>query len=122
MRKIQHHIIHCSDSDSGDVKIIRQWHLHRGWRDIGYHFVIRRDGVIEVGRPLEMMGAHCRGHNKNSIGTCLVGRTEFTPSQFQALKLLHNSLRVLFPQLKPSGHRDYTTLKTCPNFEVREIL
>lgn len=122
MRKIRQHIIHCSASTFGDVPTIRQWHLNRGWRDIGYHFVIRADGVVEVGRPLEIMGAHCRGHNRHSIGTCLVGEDEFSPDQFHALHKLHKSLSLMFPELIPHGHREFTSVKTCPNFDVREIL
>lgn len=73
MREVQKHIIHCSDSTFGDVAEIRRWHIARGFNDVGYHFVIRRDGEVEMGRTLETIGAHCKGHNTNSIGTCLVG-------------------------------------------------
>ena len=87
MRKINEIIIHCSDTQEGcDVtaKDIRRWHTTpkekggRGWRDIGYHYVIRLDGTIELGRPLEKAGAHCIGrkgedHNSHSIGICYIG-------------------------------------------------
>jgi N-acetylmuramoyl-L-alanine amidase len=77
-------IIHCSDSEFGDVKIIDQWHKARGWRGCGYHYVITNgvlthgkpynndhDGLIQPGRPLRDIGAHCKGHNHDSIGICL---------------------------------------------------
>ena len=89
MRSIRKHIIHCSDSDYGDVDIIRAWHLARGFRDVGYHFIIRRDGEIELGRPMNEIGAHCAGYNKESIGTCLIGVDNFTKKQFKSLLKVH---------------------------------
>lgn len=122
MRDIKKHIIHCSDSEAGDVKVIRQWHLERGFADVGYHFVIRRDGVIEVGRQLGVVGAHCENHNHDSIGTCLIGRNTFTPEQFASLKVLHGQMAVLFPGLVAYPHHAFNSHKTCPNFEVGEVL
>ena len=66
MRKISKIIVHCSATQEGkdiSVDTIRKWHLKRGWRDIGYHFVISLDGEIEEGRPIEQSGAHTKGHN-----------------------------------------------------------
>ena len=122
MRPIRKHIIHCSDSLTGDVPTIRRWHLARGFTDIGYHFVIRLDGEVELGRPLTDPGAHCQGHNADSIGTCLIGRVQFNPQQLQKLEELHRWLKELFPGLKAYGHRDFTNQKTCPNFNVKEVL
>jgi N-acetylmuramoyl-L-alanine amidase len=76
MRPINKIIIHCSATPEGrDVKIdtIRQWHIDKGWADIGYHYVIELDGQIQAGRPVELLGAHCLGQNKFSIGVCYVG-------------------------------------------------
>jgi len=76
MRNIEEIIIHCSATPEGrDVSTeeIRQWHLDRGWSDIGYHFVVELDGTVYDGRPLEIAGAHARGHNSQSIGICYVG-------------------------------------------------
>jgi N-acetylmuramoyl-L-alanine amidase len=122
MRKITQHIIHCSASTHGDVQEIRRWHQARGWADVGYHFIVLQNGEIEVGRMLSEIGAHCEGHNRESIGTCLIGNTEFTPAQFASLRRLHNSLRVLFPGLTAHGHREFNPHKTCPNFEVDQVL
>jgi len=122
MRDISTHIIHCSDSEVGDVRTIREWHLARGFADIGYHFVIRRDGVIEMGRQMYVVGAHCENHNHNSIGTCLVGKREFTPAQFASLQALHQQLTMLFPGIVARPHNAYNPNKTCPNFNVDEVL
>jgi len=122
MRRIEEHIIHCSDSEFGDVIEIRHWHRQRGWRDVGYHFVIRRDGEIELGRLLPEVGAHCKGRNTHSIGTCLIGKTSFMPAQFNTLRRLHSALLAQFPGLTVAGHRDYNSGKTCPNFNVQQIL
>ena len=77
MRKIDKIILHCSATPEGKdftVEQIRMWHVKgRGWRDIGYHFVIYRDGSIHKGRPIEQSGAHTSGQNANSIGICYIG-------------------------------------------------
>lgn len=120
-------MVHCSDTPTGDVSSIRRYHItHNGWADIGYHYVIRRDGVIEVGRGLEFIGAHVEGGNTNSIGICLVGKDSFEPSQFSSLKQLVGSLRWVFGRpLMVRGHRDFPSAKdqgkTCPNFDVAEL-
>ena len=76
MREINTFIIHCSDTypdmDIG-VEEIRRWHKERGWSDIGYHYVIRRNGKIEEGRNDGIVGAHAKGMNENSLGICMVG-------------------------------------------------
>lgn len=122
MRAIVRHIVHCSDSPTGDVKAIRRWHLERGWNDVGYHFIIRRDGEIEVGRMLPTVGAHCEGQNADSIGTCLIGKGAFEPAQFAALKRLHGALAIMFSGIKVYGHGEFNPHKTCPNFDARKVL
>lgn len=130
MRKINLIVIHCADTyarmDIG-VKEIREWHLARGFNDIGYHYVIRRDGTIEAGRPLEKPGAHAAGYNSQSIGICYAGgkgdndkpEDNRTPAQKQALHDLVNSLKQQFPQAKIVGHRDLPGVqKACPCFSV----
>ncbi len=122
MRRITRHIVHCSDSPSGDVKAIRQWHKERGWDDVGYHFVIRRDGEVELGRTLDVVGAHCVGFNQDSVGTCLVGRDQFSEQQIAALKRIHAMLVALFPGVTVHGHREFNPGKTCPNMDVHRII
>ena len=101
----------------------------RGWRDIGYHNVIRRSGVLEAGRPIVEAGAHVKGHNKNSIGVCLVGgidtagnvENNFTAPQFATLRGYLDTMLGLFPMAKVVGHRDLLEKRTkeCPCFDVR---
>lgn len=122
MRTINKIIIHCSASantfDIG-VKEITAWHKARGFKTVGYHYVIRRNGVIENGRDLEQVGAHCKGHNADSIGICLVGDDKFTREQFAALIGTLSALYKRYPNVKLYGHRDLDTQgKTCPNFAV----
>lgn len=129
MREIKRHIIHASATpnhrDHG-VKDIDRWHKERGFARAGYHFVIRRDGRLEEGRPLEQPGAHVQGHNADSIGTCLVGAgvaiTDFTPAQLTTLRRLHGSFLVRFPGITLHGHREFTRSKTCPGFNIPELL
>lgn len=122
MRYVNKHIIHCSDSTHGNVTKIRKWHKEKGWRDIGYHFVILPNGVVELGRPLEQSGAHCKGYNKTSIGTCLIGVNNFTQAQFASLQNLHHTLGALFPNIQPYAHNEFSKRKTCPNFNVKDVL
>ena len=83
MRTITLIIIHCSATPEGkflSAEACRQDHIqHRGFRDIGYHFYITRDGEICQGRPLEKVGAHCRDHNTHSIGICYEGGLDILP-------------------------------------------
>ena len=75
-RKIDKIIVHCSATPEGkdySVDTIRKWHLQRGFSDIGYHYIIYRDGSIHTGRDESVIGAHCKGHNSNSIGVCYIG-------------------------------------------------
>ncbi len=141
MRDITDIIVHCSftkpregQSPRIGVKQIRKWHTDpkpegRGWRDIGYHYVIKRDGTLQLGRPIEQQGAHVRGANKHSIGICLVGgmdkRTgkavnDYTPEQWQTLRMIVGGLLLQFPDAKVTGHNNWTKAKTCPNFDVKE--
>lgn len=128
MRKITRHIIHASatpNERNHTAVDIDAWHKQRGWSGIGYHFVIRRNGKVETGRRLERMGAHVEGHNKDSIGTCLIGAgvsiKDFTPEQISSLKGLHEALSKQFPNLTIHGHREYAN-KSCPGFDISELL
>ena len=129
MRPINKIIIHCSATREGqDVTAadIRRWHVAgNGWSDIGYHFVIRLDGTIELGRPIAQVGAHCTGQNQNSIGICYVGgldhnlRPKDTRTEAQKCALC-DLLRVLlriFPTATIHGHNDFAA-KACPCFDA----
>jgi len=110
-------------------KEIDRWHREKGWLMIGYHFVIRRDGTLETGRPLNRSGAHTKGHNAHSIGICMVGgiddegeaENNFTTPQFKTLDELLYSLLQDHPAAEIKGHRDFPGVaKACPSFDVRE--
>ena len=132
MRPVTKIIVHCSatrpDMDIG-VDTIRNWHVNQnGWRDIGYHYVIKRNGAIEEGRDLNVIGAHTKGYNAASIGICLIGGinergapdANFTFNQYAALRTLIRQLREEFPDTKLYGHRDFSD-KACPCFDVKEL-
>jgi N-acetylmuramoyl-L-alanine amidase len=121
MRKINKIILHCSDTPNSmycSVKTIREWHLNRGWRDVGYHYVIRQDGEIEVGRQEHLIGAHCRGYNASSIGVCLVGNGDYTGKQMEALDELVDSLMRRYKIDEVAGHYKYNSRKECPRINV----
>ncbi len=109
------------------VEQIRQWHLERGWSDIGYHFVIRMNGDIEKGRPLSKPGAHAKGLNRKGIGVCCSGHgdlADFTDEQKNAIVELYHRLDDY--EIKVIGHREinqyvnkkHHTAKTCPGAKV----
>lgn len=126
--------VHCSatqDSMDVGVKEIDRWHRDKGFLKIGYHFVIRRSGVVEVGRPVTEVGAHVEDFNSRSIGICMVGgvnkqlkaENNFTPAQFASLANLLKELAPQFPQAVVQGHRDFPNVaKACPSFDVRAWL
>lgn len=127
MRRIDLIVVHCSDSDvknHDDIKVITRWHMERGFSDIGYHFVITKDGGIHIGRAVWLSGAHAKGFNKQSIGICLTGKNKFSDAQFASLKKLCDNLRKQHGISRRDivGHRALNTNKTCPNFNVAEYI
>lgn len=129
-RTIREIIIHCSATPEGrnyTVEDIRRWHRQQGWSDIGYHYVIYRDGTIHEGRHVDIAGAHCLNHNAHSIGICYIGgvasdgktpKDTRTLTQRAALLSLLNELRQLYPNAKIYGHRNFEPRKACPSFDA----
>lgn len=145
-------VIHCSATRNGKslktnnqsaAQVIDSWHKERGYSRIGYHFVIDVDGTVETGRQVGEIGAHVKGHNRNSVGICLVGgitkegknHAEYTAEQWQALYKLLRELESQHPKAKIYGHRDLSPdlngdgsitpnewVKACPCFDVWEWL
>lgn len=137
MRKIRKIIVHCSDSKFGDSALIKEWHTkERGWDDIGYHYVILNshpvdvqhtidslDGLVEVGRPVEIQGAHTISQNRDSIGICVIGISMFTLKQRESLTATLASLCTqysLHPQSGVFGHSEYSN-KSCPNMDMHRL-
>ncbi|MDK9701391.1 MAG: N-acetylmuramoyl-L-alanine amidase [bacterium] len=138
MRIIEKIVLHCSDSAFGDAATINQWHIERGFKKIGYHYVILNGyrtssnyrsrkmdcivGEVEIGRELSEIGAHVAGHNRNSIGICLIGNTVFSEAQLEAARrLIVDKLLQQFPGAKLLGHHELDPKKTCPNLEMIQL-
>jgi len=124
MRPIDEIFIHVADTPDGmdiGVKTIRKWHVEeRKFSDIGYHYVLRRSGIWEIGRPIDISGAHAKGHNTNSIGLCIVGRGfNITMEQRKALKEKIKELLQKYPGAKVRGHNEVSTKQWCPGFDVQ---
>ena len=131
-KDIEYIVIHCSDTPpSYDVTaaIVDEWHRAppRNWDMIGYHFFIRLSGLIEIGRGLDIPGAHVRGYNARSWGVCLAGGRKaniggednnFTAEEFESLGKVIRGLKELAPQAKVVGHMDLDDKKYCPSFNV----
>ena len=132
MRVITLLVIHCSavgPDQTSSAAQIDTWHRQQGWKfGIGYHYVIRRDGTIEPGRPEWMVGAHCLNHNAHSIGICYEGGLDIrgkeadtrTPAQKIAMRQLLEELRQRYPRALIVGHHDLDPRKPCPCFDVAE--
>ena len=129
MRIISLVILHCSavkpDQESSAAQI-DTWHRNRGWKlGIGYHYVVRRNGEIELGRPEYMVGAHCLNHNTHSIGVCYEGGLDArgqpadtrTVEQKAALRRLLEDLHRRYPRALIVGHHDLDPKKACPCIE-----
>lgn len=128
MRNINLIIIHCSATKEGQnfhLKDIDRWHREKGYKKVGYHYVIDLDGTVEKGRDESEIGAHCQGKNKNSIGICYVGGLDIngkpkdtrTKEQKEALWNLLRQLLNKYPKATIHGHRDFAN-KACPSFDV----
>lgn len=132
MRIINEYVLHCSASDrpeDDDISVIRQWHLERGFSDVGYWCFVKKDGTEQPGRRIEQPGAHVEGHNSDTVGICLSGNKQFTGKQFitliNVIKKLNALMESYFPGKplpKIKGHCDYTDKKTCPNFNYKQFI
>ena len=143
-RKITEIIIHCSATPDGKdytVDDIRRWHKQRGYSDVGYHYIVYRNGILAQGRDVNIIGAHASGHNAHSIGICYIGgmsadntRPEDTRTLRQKGRLLSLlvDLRKLYPNARIVGHRDLSEdkngdgiiepsewMKACPSFDAK---
>lgn len=143
MAEVQYIVVHCSASrpsqDWGATEIDAM-HRQRGFAMIGYHRVIRRNGAIELGRPLDQdhilepneVGAHVEGFNSRSVGVCMIGgvtevnvkvpENNFTSEQWHSLKLVLKGLKSQFPKAKIVGHHELNPGKACPSFDVQAWL
>ena len=133
-RTITEIIVHCTATPEGKdytVEDIRKWHTAkppqgRGWSDIGYHYVIDRKGHILPGRDVDIIGAHCEGHNAHSIGVVYIGgvlngkpKDTRTLAQKAGLIRCLTELKSMYPQAKIYGHRDFSR-KECPCFNAKQ--
>lgn len=143
MRNIKFIVIHCSATRASQevtVEDITRWHKARGFKTIGYHFVIYQDGQLRTGRPLSEAGAHVAGFNSTSIGICYIGGLDDvtgkgsdtrTEAQKNTLLELLKTLKSKFPSAKICGHRDFSPdlnhngkidkwewFKECPCFDA----
>ncbi|WP_092738125.1 N-acetylmuramoyl-L-alanine amidase [Riemerella columbipharyngis] len=130
-RTIKYLVVHCTATPEGKdfkAKDIDQWHKARGWREIGYNYVVDLNGSIEFGRDVDKIPAQVKGFNANAIGVVYVGGvdaksnpkdTRTTAQKASLLKLLKD-LRKLYPMAKILGHRDFPNVrKACPSFDAK---
>jgi N-acetyl-anhydromuramyl-L-alanine amidase AmpD len=131
--KTDYIVLHHADKTKCTIYDIHQWHLNNGWAGCGYHFFISKDGKVYRGRPIDAVGAHCEGHNSNSIGICAEGNyhpssnkpfdTAMPQAQKEAIIELLLELKRKYPKAQIVGHRDlYPT--SCPGkyYPFNEIL
>ena len=126
-------VIHCTQTPKDmevDVEKVTQWHKDRGFDTIGYHYLIKRDGTLQVGRDEDVVGAHAVAVNGTSIGVALAGggtpnmgwENNFAPIQFETLKTILLKLKEEYGIEKIIGHYEVDDKKECPSFDVPKWL
>lgn len=129
MRSINMIVVHCSATRADcalTTEDLETIHRRRGFRGIGYHYYIRRDGTVVNTRALELVGAHAKGHNAHSIGICYEGGLDSnhkpsdtrTLPQKASLVALLRELKQMFPNVLVVGHHDLNPMKECPCFNA----
>lgn len=130
LRRINWIVIHCTATPADmfvDAELIRQWHLERNWKTIGYHQVILRNGLVQNGRPWALVGAHVLGHNEDSVGVALVGGVDehnkpednFTAAQMDSLYYALQFSTRAYRRAKIVGHNFFEPSRGCPSFDWR---
>ena len=124
--------MHCTATAIGKdftVQDIIRWHKARGFKTIGYHYVIYLDGSVHEGRDVNLVGAHCTGHNAHSIGVCYVGgcakdgltpMDTRTPEQKESLRKLVAAIQKIYPGATVHGHYEFAA-KACPSFKIKDL-
>lgn len=132
MRKITEIIVHCTCTFANQkvtIEILRKWHKQRGFKDVGYHYLIDIEGNILTGRPVEQVGAHCTDHNAHSIGVAYAGglgddakpANTLSEKQKVALVQLLRELKERYPDASIHGHSEFAN-KACPCFDVQQFV
>lgn len=133
MRTIKELIIHCTATPEGrtaTVADVTAWHKQRGFTTIGYHYLIGLNGEVWKGRDENVIGAHCEGHNSESIGISYVGglakdgktvKDTRTQAQSASLLKLVKELKAKYPNATIHGHNEFSA-KACPSFNVKQWL
>ena len=127
MRELNRIILHSTATQEGkdyDIDDIRKWHLQRGFSDVGYHFVIYRNGIIAKGRSLSIQGAHTLGHNDDSVGVAYIGGIDATGkakdtrtvAQKVSMRALILYLRLRYRISNVMGHKQCSHTE-CPSFD-----
>lgn len=139
MTRIDYIVIHCSADPADttkDATDVERYHRSLGWRDVGYHYLINRDGTLVAGRPEDMRGAHEKRVNSRSVAVCMIGgappvgskeyrqglgENNFTDPQWKTLEQIVRQLHAKYPNAEVLGHRDIEGVrKACPSFEARD--
>ena len=143
LEDVKYIVVHCTASREGqdlDVSDIDRMHKARGFSMVGYHYLIKLDGTVQEGRPLDRRGAHVKGYNSKSVGIAYVGGVDDnlkakdtrTELQIASMVMLLQDLKKKFPKAEVLGHRDLSPdkdgdgiierhewLKNCPSFDIR---
>lgn len=129
-RTIKEIIVHCTATKEGKdytIQDIKRWHKEKGYSDIGYHYIVYRDGSVHKGRSVDISGAHCVNHNANSVGVCYIGGLDSngnpkdtrTDAQKTSLLKLLQDLKAVYPKAVIYGHCDFSN-KACPSFNAKK--
>lgn len=124
--KIIIHFTETAEFQNFDINKVREWHIQRGFSDIGYHFLIKLDGTVQIGRQIDLIGAHCHGENYDSVGICYVGGKchdgtlgdTRTLEQIKSIETVIAFVRSVYGYIPCFGHNDFSK-KVCPGYNVK---
>ena len=128
-RPVDRVFLHCTASSydhHDDIEVVSAWHLGRGWSDVGYHFMIHKDGSISAGRDIERTPAAQKGHNKGTIAIAMHGgqdaKDDFSTKQIVTLREFCEQIRAAYDGDIPFHGHSEVVIRACPVYDYKAFL
>lgn len=133
MRDIKYIAIHCTGANPKQTtkSILDYWKNNLKWKNVGYHYLISEDGIIEQLAIESQVTNGVAGFNANAIHVCYKGGVDSagkpkdtrTDKQKESMIALLKQLKIRYPKAEIKGHRDFPNVKkACPSFSVSDFL
>lgn len=113
--RVEFTLHYATGSTSQTVRQIQNFHMDgRGWSDVGYNFLVDKDGRVYEGRGWTVVGAHAAPRNVQGIGVCFIGDDNMTSAAKRSVVALYDeACRRAGRTLTRKGHRDINST-SCP--------